>query len=161
MLQSFWITKINDCDIAISPCPSGGQNLEKELKSLVLEDQLLVISLLTDQEVIDEHLQKEKVTCEKSGIEFKYFPIIEGSIPGAFNFIEFVEEIYPLTNDLDRIIIHCNRGRSRSSMVTIGLMLKHGLILGESIQLASKIRGSKVPKHPSQVKLLKYYAESL
>jgi len=162
MLKPFWITKINKCQIGISPCPSNGMDLKIELQKIVLEEnQLLLISLLTEEEIIKFKLQDEKIVSEELGINFKEFPIVKHSIPGVFNYIDFMEEIYSITNTFDRILIHCQNGCSRSSLVAIGLMTRHKLILKESFQLVAKIRGSKVPKHLSQLKLLNYYAEKI
>ena len=161
MLHSFWITKINECQIGISPCPAGGVDLKIELEKIVLEDQLLLISLLTEEEIIQLKLHDEKLISEELRINFKEFPIVDSSIPGVVSFINFIEKIYSLTNKFDRILIHCQAGIGRSSLIALGLMTKHRLILKESIKLASSIRGFEVPQSRSQLKLLHYYAESL
>lgn len=161
MLQSFWLKKVNNCEIGITPYPSGGQDLKTELKSLVVGDKLVVISLLIKEEIIELKLEKEKQTCEELGFEFIDFPIVNGSIPGVLGYIDFIEEIYPLTKHRDRMLIHCHGGRSRSSLIAIGLMLKHGLILNECIQSVSKIRGLNVPRSNCQLKLLNYYAQNV
>jgi len=161
MLHPFWITKINKCEIGISPCPSGGLDLETELNSLFLGNQLSLISLLVEEEVIALKLHNEGLISTKIGIDFRAFPIVDSSIPGASNFIGFIEELYVQTKEVNRMLIHCRAGIGRSSLIALGLMTKHGLNLKESIELASKVRGIDVPQSFSQRKLLSYYATTL
>ena len=46
MIKPYWITSINDCEIGISPRPEGKANLRENLRGIVLDDHLLLVSLL-------------------------------------------------------------------------------------------------------------------
>lgn len=161
MLKPYWITRINNAQIGISACPLGRGDLKAELTKIVSEDELLMISLLTEEEKAMLHLQEEGPMSKAFGIEFKEFPIADMSIPGAQRFMKFIEELYGRTNELDRMLIHCRAGIGRSSLIALGLMTRHGFVLKESVELVSRIRGYDVPQSRSQRKLLSFYSEKL
>ena len=161
MLHPYWIKKLNRCEIGISPCPTGDLGLEAEIESLVQGDQIVIISLLTEEEKIALGLQDEKSICDNHGVEFMEFPITDMSIPGFIKYTEFIEELYPRTIEVDRILIHCRAGIGRSATIALGLMIKHGLSLKESIKLMSMIRGVDVPQSRSQRKLLSYFSNTI
>jgi len=161
MLKPYSITQIHSCQIGISPCPLGSHSLQTQIEKIAQNDRLMLISLLTDSEVRALQLQEESSLCESWGIAFRSFPIIDTSIPGAYRFMDFIEELYGWTEKMDRMLIHCRAGIGRSGLIGLGLMMRHGLPLRQSIISVSNIRGFDVPQSASQRKLLSFYVQEL
>lgn len=157
-MKPYWITEINNCTIGISPCPGELLNLELELNQVNLTECFL-ISLLTDEEEIMLGLTEEKSICETLGIEFLKFPIRDTSIPNFHHFVDIIDLLYLKTETTKKILIHCRAGIGRSSLIALGIMIKHGFPLKESIKHVSQLRGFDVPQSTSQRKLLSKYAE--
>lgn len=160
MLHPYWIAEINGCQVGISPCPAGQDQLKAELSSLLFSGKTILISALPEREVGMLGLQDEEALCAQMGIRFINLPITDTSIPGSGKFTRFIDELYALTYPTDRMVIHCRAGIGRSSLIALGLMIKHGFPLAESIRHASKIRGFEVPQSRSQSNLLSWYAQS-
>ena len=160
MLHPYWITDINAVTIGISYRPGGGEDLRKDLEKHKGTRPLLVVSLLEIEEAKILGLEHEKEVCEAVGINYFSFPIKDGSIPGYAKFVENIEQLYGMTKKEGRLLIHCHHGKGRSSLIALGLMVKHGLPLEESKEKVSSIRGFPVPSTKSQWKLLKHYAQN-
>ena len=158
MLRPYWITEINAATIGISPCPAPSPNTENDITG---QDLTMLVSLLSPNEEEQLGLEQEEVTCTAVGIAFNKLPIPDNSIPGVDNFTKFIDLLYSKTNEPGKILIHCRHGIGRSSLIAIGLMIKHGMPLKESIVMVRKIRGQNVPQHISQRKLLSWYYEKL
>ncbi len=156
----YWIAKINDCDIGIAACPAGGRALEEELKVFKKSESLVMISLLTEKEERRLGLTQEKLIAEELGIRFIKFPIPDMSIPGFKIYVEFIDHLYELTMEKDKMLIHCRAGIGRSSLIALGLMTKDGTPLSQSIQHVSRTRGFHVPQSISQRRLLHKYASN-
>jgi protein-tyrosine phosphatase len=65
------------------------------------------------------------------------------------------------TQHSKKIIIHCKHGIGRSGLIALGLMVKDGNDLIESIKTISKIRGYDIPQSRSQRKLISLYYKNI
>lgn len=160
-MEIYKLTEINGCKISIGPCPKGGEHLEKDIQELSGLGISMIISLLTYTESVQLGLSTEADVCKSHSIEFINFPIMDKSICGFDQFVEFVEVLYNKTKRLNSLLFHCKFGVGRSGMAAIGLLLKHGLDLEKSIKQVSEIRGYDVPQSLSQRKLLSLYFQKL
>ncbi|WP_164905247.1 protein-tyrosine phosphatase family protein [Aequorivita ciconiae] len=160
-MESYKLTEINNCKIFIAPCPRGGGLLEDDIRELSDLNISLLISLLTFTESAQLELSAEADVCRSYSVDFINFPIMDKGICGFDNFVEFIELIYHKTQEMNSILIHCQHGVGRSGMIALGLMVKSGKDLEESIKLVSKNRGYTIPQSISQRKLLSAYYKSL
>lgn len=154
----YWVAKINECEVGISPCPAGGKALKGELKILVEKEELCLVSLLTEKEERRLGLRSEKALCEELGIRCIKFPIVDMYVPPYKMYVAFIEHLYSISEEANRILIHCHAGIGRSSLIALGLMTRHGMPLEQSIQHVSRIRRFHVPQSISQKRLLVKYA---
>ena len=154
----YWVAQINECEVGISPCPAGGRALKDELKMLLEEEEFCLVSLLTEKEEKRLGLSKEKALCKELGIRCIKFPIVDMSVPPYKIYVAFIEHLYSISEEADRILIHCRAGIGRSSLIALGMMTRHGMPLEQSIQHVSRIRRFHVPKSISQKRLLVKYA---
>jgi len=153
-LETYKLTEINDCEISIGPCPKGGDHLERSMGELRDCGTTMIISLLTYPESLQLGLSSEADVSKTHSIEFINFPIMDKGICGFDQFVEFIEFVYRKTNEFESILIHCQHGVGRSGMVALGLMIRDGKELEESIMSVSKTRGYDVPQSLAQRKLL-------
>ncbi len=143
--------------LGLSPCPSSDEMII-ELAKTKGTDSFVLISLLTDEEQYKLGLENEASVCQSLGIEFLRFPIADTDAPMWKRYLTFLDLINTYTYNFDKILIHCRAGIGRSSLVLLGLLVKNGAELQESINLVKKIRGFDVPQSSSQkILLLKYY----
>jgi len=156
-METHKLAQINKSKIFISPCPRGGEFLEKDIKELIDSEFSLIISLLTYTESDQLGLTAELDICKSYSVGFISFPIMDRGISGFDQFVEFIELLYHKTQELSSILIHCHHGVGRSGMIALGLMIRDGQDLEESIKQVSKIRGYDIPQSISQRRLLSAY----
>jgi protein-tyrosine phosphatase len=160
MLTPFWVQSINNCMLGISPCPSSDEMII-ELTKTKATDSFVLISLLTNEEQYKLGLENEASACQSLGIEFLRFPIADTNIPNWKPYLTFLDSLNTYTYNFDKMLIHCRAGIGRSSLILLGLLVKNGAELQESINLVKKIRGFDVPQSSAQKKLLSTYYQSI
>ena len=147
----YWIEGPWRGRLAISSRPRGGDWLEDEIKNWHSSDLKAVVSLLTAEEVEDLDLQKEEHYCQKNGIQFLSFPIIDRSVPSSES--DAIWLVQRLEADLDQgknINIHCRQGIGRSGLIAVSLLVEKGLSPAVAIESVSKARHVRVPETEAQ-----------
>lgn len=160
-METFKLVEINGCKISIGPCPKGDEHLEIDVQELSGCGISMIVSLLTYTESVQLGLSIEADVCKSHSIEFVNFPIMDKGICGFNQFVDFIELLYGRTQKLNSIFIHCQHGIGRSGMVALGLMIRDGKDLEESIKQVSAIRGYDVPQSLAQRRLLGAYHKFL
>lgn len=160
-METHKLSQINKSKIFIGPCPRGGEFLEDDIKELIDLEFSLIISLLTFTESAQLGLTAEADICKLYSVGFISFPIMDRGVSGFDQFVEFIELLYHKTQEVASILIHCQHGVGRSGMIALGLMIRDGKDLEESIKQVSKIRGYDVPQSISQRRLLSAYSTFL
>ncbi len=159
----YWITTIHGCKIGIAACPSKETPAE-DIEALMLPKSSIIVSLLAVGELEKLGLSDEKSICEERDLEFIHFPIPDTNIPHYPKYVQFIRELYTKIKDCKTLLIHCQHGIGRSSLIAIGILLKHQLDLKTSIQLVRKARCQKldvpIPQSASQKKMLRLYWSS-
>ena len=158
MLKPYEIGVINNAVIYISPHPDGGFGLQDDLK-LYLNNGDLLVSHLTQNEVIVLQLEHVDKVCSDNGFNFKSYAIPDGDIPDIDNYILFIRYLYTQTLSGKKIMIHCWGGAGRSALTAISLYVLHGLSFNIALTLVREKREYEVPQTQKQYKFLEMLYE--
>jgi protein tyrosine phosphatase (PTP) superfamily phosphohydrolase (DUF442 family) len=148
--------------IAIIPCPAGGGGLGTAIRSLRDRGIASLVSLLSADEVGVLGLEDEERLCREAGIDFRWFPVDDHSIPASMD--EFRAVVSDLHKDLRAgkgIGAHCFAGIGRSCMLVAGLLCAEGLSVDEAFARLSEARGLPVPETWLQADWIGHFAELL
>jgi hypothetical protein len=81
--EIFWIPETREGRLAIMPRPRSGEWLENEIKAWRNAGVGMVISLLTNMEVMELELQDEHLICQANGIEYISYLIADRQVPDS------------------------------------------------------------------------------
>jgi len=148
----YWIPVPTSGRLAIVPRPRGGDWLEDEIAEWKRQGVDVVVSLLTNEELIELGLVAEEELVVASGLQFVSLPIPDRSIP------EDGEAAHQLTHDLaeqlsggQTVAIHCRQSIGRAGLVAASVLVELGLHPQLAIDRISKSRGQPIPETPSQL----------
>lgn len=148
--------------LAIVPCPVGGRQLRLAIRSVQEQGIESLVSLLSAEEVRVLGLRDEERFCREAGIDFRWFPVDDHSIPGSME--EFRSAVGSLQRDLrlgKGVGAHCFAGVGRSCMLMAGVLCAEGLSAEEAFTRLSAARGLQVPDTWLQSQWVGHFAESL
>ena len=148
--------------MAIVPCPPGGHHLEAAIQSLRLQGIDTLVSLLTPDEARVMRLEAEGRTCREAGIEYRWLPVTDHSIPESME--EFRLIVDQLQDDLRAgkgVGAHCYAGIGRSCLLMACLLCLEGLTAREAFDRLSAARGLRVPDTWLQSQWVQHFAEAL
>jgi protein-tyrosine phosphatase len=148
--------------MAIVPCPPGGEQLAASVRSLREQGIETMVSLLRADEARVLRLEAEGRLCREAGIDYKWLPVQDHSIP------ESMEEFRLVVDQLHRDLragkgvgAHCYAGIGRSCMLMACLLCVEGLQPDEAFARLSAARGLRVPDTWLQILWVEHFAESL
>jgi protein-tyrosine phosphatase len=148
--------------MAIVPCPPGGGRLAAAIFALREQKIDTLISLLTAGEARVLRLEAERQICREAGIDFRWLPVTDHSIP------ESMEEFRVVVDQLQRQLragqgvgAHCYAGIGRSCILMACLLCLEGLTADEAFDRLSAARGLRVPDTWLQAEWVRHFAESL
>jgi len=151
MTDFYWIEGPWPGKLAIFARPRGGECLDDEVRAWNNAGLSAIVSLLMEEEVDELDLGDERQSCERFGLRFFQFPIIDVSIPASR------EATFDLVNGLERLLskghsvgIHCREGVGRSGMIAACLLIMSGLAPEEALETVSNARGVIVPQTDEQ-----------
>lgn len=148
--------------MAIVPCPAGGQQLEASLRWLRTQGIESLVSLLRADENRVLHLDTEGKICQREGIDFKWLPVPDHSIPESLPEFRLVAEHLQRELRAGKAIgAHCYAGIGRSCMLLACLLCLEGLKPEEAFARLSAARGVPVPDTWLQTQWVEHFAESL
>jgi len=132
--------------LATMACPRGGDWLDDELQGLRTEGVEVVVSALTNSELVELQLSAEPELARQAGLTYISFPIPDRGAP------EEVAAITDLVGQLEErlaggefIVVHCRAGIGRSSLIAAAVLVREGLSPGEAWERISAARGLSVP----------------
>ena len=147
-----WITDAPHGRLAIMPRPRAGDWLHGELASMQSAGVDVVVSLLTDDEINELHLEQEPTLCEGINLTFVSYPIADRDVPSSIDsFLVLVNRLHVYLQDDRGVAIHCRMGIGRSSLVAACLLVKAGLKPREAFRTISRDRGIDVPDTEGQI----------
>lgn len=149
--ELYWIEGPWRGRLAIMPRPRGGDWLEDEItawKSMGIDT---VVSALTREEIADLELASEAALCEKAGIEFIAFPILDRGVPASMKAtMELVRRLEPELAAGRKIAIHCRQGIGRASLLAACILAVGGVELASALDRIAAARGCAVPETSEQ-----------
>lgn len=148
--------------MAIVPCPPGGEQLAVWIRSLRAQGIETLVSLLRADEARVLRLEAEGRLCREAGIDYKWLPVPDHSIPESME--EFRLVVDQLQRDLragKAIGAHCYAGIGRSCMLLACVLCLEGLTAVDAFDRLSAARGLRVPDTWLQVQWVEHFAESL
>jgi protein-tyrosine phosphatase len=149
--ELYWIEGPWRGRLAIMPRPRGGDWLEDEIaawKGIGLDT---VVSALTKEEIAELELVSEAAMCEKAGIEFIAFPILDRGVPASMK--ATMELVRRLERELAagrKIAIHCRQGIGRASLLATCILTAGGVELASALDRIAAARGCAVPETSEQ-----------
>jgi protein-tyrosine phosphatase len=157
--EIYWVTEIYSARLATMPKPRGGDWLEDEIISLREMGVDVLVSLLTDEEIIEVALADEALHCANNHIEFLRFPIPDHSVPPLNEkTARFIHELWERLAAGKSIAIHCRAGLGRSSMIAACIMVLAGIDPNSVFDLIKAARGFTVPDTQEQRDLVARFA---
>ncbi len=151
--MAYWIELDSKARLATAARPRGGDWLETEMAQLRRERADILVSLLTDDEVIELGLSQEADECKIAGIDFRNFPIPDRDVPASTeDFRKFIAELHAELRGGKSIVAHCRAGIGRSSLLIASLLKLEGMTAAEAFRRISVARGLPVPDTQRQVK---------
>jgi protein-tyrosine phosphatase len=148
--------------LAIVACPPGGEQLPVSVRSLKGRGIDTLVSMLRADETRILRLEAEGRLCRESGIDYKWLPVQDHSIPDSIE--EFRLVVEQLHRDLragKAIGAHCYAGIGRSCMLMACVLCLEGLTPDQAFTRLSDARGIHVPDTWLQVQWVEHFAESL
>jgi protein-tyrosine phosphatase len=136
--------------------------LEVSLRWLQAQGIETLVSLLRAEESKILHLDAEGRLCQSMGIDYKWLPVQDHSIPESMP--EFRLVVEHLQRDLragKAVGAHCYAGIGRSCMLIACLLCVEGLTPTEAFARLSAARGLQVPDTWLQMQWVEHFAASL
>jgi protein-tyrosine phosphatase len=157
-MQIYWINQFVDGSLATMPAPAGGKDLGTDVGLWDYEGIEVVASLLEPGEVPDLDGEVERTLCEKHGIEFHSFPIVDKDTPVSMDEAEvFIRRLALGVRSGRPVAVHCRAGIGRSSLIAAGVLMCLGIERAHAIEMISVARGLRVPETEVQSEWLKAF----
>jgi protein-tyrosine phosphatase len=143
--EIYWIQDVAPHRIATMPRP-WGDRLKDDIQSLKQEGVDVLVSLLTEEEILYMDLEAEPDNCHACGIEYISFPITDRETPESETVtLEFVQRLAELVKAGKGVAIHCFAGIGRSSLIAACVLVTLGIDPKAAFGLIKRSRGCEVP----------------
>ena len=142
--------------------PRGGDWLEDEVAGLRGAGVQVVVSLLTDEEVLELGLDQEEALCAGAGLSFRRLPIRDRDVPPLdLVTARFVGDVRDALVAGSSVVIHCRMGIGRSSLIAASALVLLGVHPDEAFVRLSAARGLAVPDTEEQRRWVTAFAGSM
>lgn len=146
-----WVPLEAPWRIAQTHRPRSGAGLREDMQALSKAGADLLVSCLTDDDVLRFELQDEEAEAEAAGLEFLRYPIVDHSLPAALEpTLAFSDGLADALEAGRGVVVHCYAGIGRSGLVLVTTLVRLGLPLTQAAQAASRARGLVVPETRAQ-----------
>lgn len=150
-MDLYWIDGPWTGKLAISPHPGRDQPLADDIRALKDAGLDVIASLLTEAESNEFGLVHERQSCERHGLRFFQFPIVDVSVPTSPEAtLRFVSKLEKLLAKGENVGIHCRNGVGRSGIIAACLLILRGLSPEQALEEVSNARGVIVPQTAEQ-----------
>jgi hypothetical protein len=158
----FWINPGTNGRLAIVQRPRGDKYLGEDLAALRRGGIDILVSLLTPPEIAELGLEREQALCQRTGIEFRSFPIADHGVPASHRQLqELADALATERLHGKNIGAHCRACIGRSALLMAAILCVEGLSPERAFGLISKGRGVEVPDTPEQADWLAGFAGAL
>ena len=157
-MKVHWIGLDTPGRLGVSRRPDG-ETLDEQIARLQHGMVDHVVSLLEPAEAASLGLADEAAACERHGVGFYNFPIIDHGVPAN------VEHYRRVAHAMDRrlragqaLVVHCRAGLGRAPSLAISALVAGGMNVDEAILRVGRARGRPVPETDEQYEFLKAFA---
>ncbi len=142
----YWITEWKNGCLGTMARPRGGDWLEDEIQCWIEADVEIVVSALTDDEIVELSLEQEHKLCTGMGLHFFRYPIQDRGVPTSLeDWTAFIQKIGSFMTSDSKIVAHCRMGIGRASLIAVSLMILSGVSPKQAFEWVEKARGYQVP----------------
>ncbi len=121
----------------------------------------LVVSVLSEYEVVDLDLSDEGLELANGGIEFQWFPVMDRGTPSDDVQAAAISKVIQTAIQKGRaVVVHCHYGLGRSPLIACMALVDQGLDVNVAIRRVSQARARRVPETDRQLDWLTYYSRS-
>jgi protein-tyrosine phosphatase len=147
----YWIAASWRGRLGIASRPRGGDWLADEMAAWREIGVDSVVSLLTDDEVVELELRNEEEECRARGIRFRSLPIKDRGLPSSRDDIDaIVGELEAELSAGRSVLIHCRQGIGRSSLLAASTLVRSGEDPDRALARIEAARGRPVPDTEEQ-----------
>ena len=156
-----WIDAPIGGRLAIAARPRAGDWLDDEILGWRRESVDDVVSLLEPHEIHDLELGAERDVCEKAGITFTSFPIVDRGVPASLTkTLELVAYCKDRLSMDKGVLVHCRAGIGRSATVAACVLVSLGEHPDRAFARIAAARGLPVPDTQVQVDWVEMFARA-
>jgi len=130
--------------LLLTPCPgTASTNLESAIDDLKTANAKAVLTLMTEQELQQNHVEALPELCQKNGIEWFHLPVEDDDAPAQpFNdaWQEYSSKVHQILDEGHAVAVHCKGGSGRTGLVVGQILLERGLQMADAIALVQSVR---------------------
>jgi protein-tyrosine phosphatase len=131
--------------------PRGGEWLGDHIASWAASGVHIVVSLLTDDEIAELGLTDEQIQCERRGIEFVRFPIMDRGVPESADAArELEQKLSSRIRGGESVGVHCRASIGRSALLAACVLRSLGINAKTAFERIERARGVRVPDTDEQ-----------
>jgi protein-tyrosine phosphatase len=137
--------------LAIVLCPRGGSALYQDLLKLRRAGIDVLVSMLSDDQIVMLELEEESLIAERLGMSFIHHPIPDHQVPGNPRaFRALVNDLAQQLRDGHRVGIHCWGSIGRAPLTTACTLIHLGWEPQNALAAIESARGCEVPETEEQ-----------
>lgn len=136
--------------LATAACPRGGDWLADEIEALRLEGVNVLVSALTNSELVERQLTEEPEVAAQAGLTYIAFPISDRGVPTSAGVDGLVKRLEELLAAGQFVVVHCRAGIGRSSLIAAAVLVREGFSPNEAWRRIEGARGLSVPDTEEQ-----------
>jgi protein-tyrosine phosphatase len=130
--------------------PRGGPWLAEDLADLAAAGVTVLVSLLTDPEMISLGLTGEAAAAQAAGLDFVRLPTRDFHVPDRAAAVTLARELCARLAAGASVVVHCYGGVGRSSTLAAAVLVLEGLAPSEAWDRIASARGRPVPETAEQ-----------
>lgn len=149
--ETYPIANVASGQLAIVARPRGGDWLEDEVTTWKRAGLEIIVSLLTEDELLELDLRDEPRCCEQANIRLIRHPIPDRGLPESAE--QFSALIASVVEDLRAgrsVGVHCRMGIGRSSLCAVCVLAAMGVSVETAWKSVAEARRISVPDTPQQ-----------
>ena len=136
--------------LSIMARPVGGEGIEDEFAGLRRLGVDHVVSLLEIVEQADVGLQDEESLCNRNGMRYTSFPIIDRDVPDKVQALNLAAALHQDIEGGEHVVIHCRAGIGRTGVIASAVLVAQGYLPAAAIHMVSFARGVLIPDTDEQ-----------
>jgi protein-tyrosine phosphatase len=148
---------VGDNFVALSPLP-GKQDLEADVKLLTSQNITAVVSLVSEEELIEKGLTNFFEVFEANGIEVYHSPITDFGLPRETQMDSIIQYLQSRLDSNQNVLVHCMGGYGRSGTV-MGSYANAVLGVDNPIEYVRLTRGEHAIETKAQEEFVKGYGK--